>query len=157
MTTPVPHADHPSPPRGGLLAVWLVAAVACVVLLAVIQLFRGPADDPDPLAIAVEIGLYLSYRGHDARSHYATHLFVGASTALLIMAVVASVRERPVPYPLVWPVLGDLYAMFPDFLFSAGIAHHWWMEVFLGHISTHFVPGRNLTWAVVSSSRSVST
>ncbi len=72
------------------------------------------------LAIVVEIGLYLSYCGHDARFHYATHLFVGASTALLIMSVVASVRGRPVPYPLVWPVLGHLYAMFPDFLSPPG-------------------------------------
>lgn len=101
------------------------------------------------LAIVVEIGLYLSYRGHDARFHYATHLFVGASTALVIMSLIAWRRRRPVPYPLVWPVLGHLFAMFPDFLFSAGIAHYRWMDVFLGHISTHFIPGRNLTWAVV--------
>ncbi len=53
------------------------------------------------------------------------------------------------PYPLVWPVLGHLFAMFPDFLFTAGTAHYRWMDVFLGHISTHFVPGRNLTWAAV--------
>ncbi|WP_219418101.1 hypothetical protein [Pseudonocardia nigra] len=101
------------------------------------------------LAVLVEIALYLSYRGHDARFHYATHLFVGASTALVIMSVVAWRRGRAVPYPLVWPVLGHLFAMFPDVLFSAGIAHYRWMDVFLGHISTHFVPGRNLTWALV--------
>jgi hypothetical protein len=39
--------------------------------------------------------------------------------------------------------------MFPDILFTAGVAHERWMDVFLGHISTHFVPGRNLTWFVV--------
>jgi apolipoprotein N-acyltransferase len=39
--------------------------------------------------------------------------------------------------------------MFPDFLFTAGTAHYWWMDLFLGHISTHFVPGRNLTWYLV--------
>ena len=101
------------------------------------------------LAVVVEIALYLSYRGHEARFHYATHLFVGASAALVIMSVVAWRRRRPVPYPLVWPVLGHLFAMFPDFLFTAGTAHYRWMDVFLGHISTHFVPGRNLTWAIV--------
>lgn len=38
------------PGRGGrgLIGVWLVAAVASVALLVVIQLFQGPADDPDP-------------------------------------------------------------------------------------------------------------
>lgn len=101
------------------------------------------------LAVVVEIALYLSYRGHEARFHYATHLFVGASAALVIMSVVAWRRRQPIPYPLVWPVLGHLFAMFPDFLFSAGTAHYRWMDVFLGHISTHFVPGRNLTWAIV--------
>jgi hypothetical protein len=39
--------------------------------------------------------------------------------------------------------------MFPDFLFTAGMAHERWIDVFLGHISTHFVPGRNLTWFAV--------
>lgn len=101
------------------------------------------------LAVAVEILLYVSYRGHEARFHYVTHLFVGASAALLVMAAVAWRRGRPVPYPLVWPVLGHVLAMFPDLLFAAGVAHYRWMDVFLGHISTHFVPGRNLTWAVV--------
>jgi len=101
------------------------------------------------LAVMVEIALYLSYRSHDARFHYVTHLFVGASTALVIMAVVAWRLRRPVPYPLVWPVLGHVFAMVPDLLFAAGTAHYRWMDVFLGHISTHFVPGRNLTWAIV--------
>jgi len=101
------------------------------------------------LAVAVEIGLYLSYRGHEARFHYVTHLFVGAAAALLVMAVVSGRRGKPVPYPLVWPVLGHVVAMFPDLLFTAGVAHYWWMDIFLGHITSHFVPGRNLTWAIV--------
>lgn len=98
------------------------------------------------LAAAVEVFLYASYRGHDARFHWFTHFFVGASAALLLMAATAAVTRRPVPLPLVWPLVGHLVAMFPDFLFSAGMAHHRWMDVFLGHISTHFVPGRNFTW-----------
>ncbi len=102
------------------------------------------------LAVAVEIALYLSYRGHDARFHWFTHFFVGSAVALLVMSVVALRTRRPVPLPLVWPLLGHLYAMFPDFLFTGShIAHEPWMDVFLGHISTHFVPGRNLTWYVV--------
>lgn len=102
------------------------------------------------LAVVVEIALYLSYRGHDARFHWFTHFFVGSAVALLIMSLVALRTRRPVPLPLVWPLLGHLYAMFPDFLFSGGhMAHEPWMDVFLGHISTHFVPGRNLTWYVV--------
>lgn len=63
-------------------------------------------------------------------------------------AVVAARTRRPVTLPLVWLLAGHLFAMFPDFLFTAGVAHYRWMEVFLGHISSHFVPGRNLTWYV---------
>ncbi len=101
-------------------------------------------------AVVVEVALYLSYRGHDARFHWFTHFFVGASAALLIMSAVALRTRRPVPLPLVWPLIGHLYAMFPDFLFTGSqIAHERWMDVFLGHISTHFVPGRNLTWYLV--------
>lgn len=65
------------------------------------------------------------------------------------MAIYAWVCRRPAQLPLVWIVTGHLFAMFPDFLFEAGIAHERWMDVFLGHISTHFVPGRNLTWLAV--------
>ena len=62
------------------------------------------------------------------------------------MAVVAARGRRPVPLPLVWVFLGHVAAMFPDFLFTGGTAHERWMDMFLGHISTHFVPGRNVTW-----------
>jgi len=101
------------------------------------------------LAAAVEIGLYLSYRGHDARFHWFTHLFVGASSALVVMAIVTLRTRRPVPYPLAWIVLAHLVAMAPDLLFEGGIAHERWMDLFLGHISSHFVAGRNVTWYVV--------
>ena len=39
--------------------------------------------------------------------------------------------------------------MFPDFLFAGGVAHRRWMNVFLGHLATHFIPGRNLTWYLI--------
>lgn len=101
------------------------------------------------LAVGVEEYLYLSYRSLDARFHWFTHVFVGSAIALLIMAAVAARTRRPVPMPLAWLILGHLVAMLPDFLFAAGIAHQRWMDVFLGHLSTHFVPGRNVTWYVV--------
>ncbi|MGH9014105.1 MAG: hypothetical protein ACRDZ1_09260 [Acidimicrobiia bacterium] len=100
-------------------------------------------------AVVVEVGLYLSYRGHDARFHWFTHFFIGASAALIVMSAVALRTHRPVPLPLVWILLGHLFAMFPDFLFTAGTAHYRWMDVFLGHLSSHFVVGRNLTWYLV--------
>ena len=101
------------------------------------------------LAVAVEILLYVFYFAHEARFHWFTHFFVGASVALLAMSAVSHRARRPVPLPLLWPVLGHIIAMFPDFLFEAGIAHRRWMDVFLGHLSTHFIPGRNWTWYTV--------
>ncbi len=100
-------------------------------------------------AVVVEIGLYASYRGHDARFHWFTHFFVGASAALVVMAALAWRRGQPVGLPLVWPLVGHLVAMAPDLAFVAGEAHRRWMDLFLGHISTHFVPGRNWTWYAV--------
>ncbi|MGD9889916.1 MAG: hypothetical protein AB7R89_01465 [Dehalococcoidia bacterium] len=101
------------------------------------------------LAVAAEVYLYVAYRAHEARFHWFTHFFVGGSVALMIMAGMAWRTRRPVPYPLVWIIVGHLVAMFPDFLFDAGIAHYRWMDVFLGHLSTHFIPGRNDTWFAV--------
>ncbi|MGH9223900.1 MAG: hypothetical protein ACRD2W_09005 [Acidimicrobiales bacterium] len=100
-------------------------------------------------AVVAEVALYASYRGHDARFHWFTHFFLGTSVALLVMALVAARTRRPVPFPLVWALAGHLFAIVPDFAFAAGTAHWRWMDVFLGHISAHFVPGRNLTWYVV--------
>ncbi len=101
------------------------------------------------LAIAVEVGLYLSYGEHQARFHWFTHFFVGTSAALVVMSAITLRRRRAVPYPLIWPIVGHVVAMFPDLLFASGTAHYRWMDVFLGHISTHFVPGRNITWYLV--------
>lgn len=98
--------------------------------------------------IVVEVLLYASYRSHDARFHWLTHFLVGASTALVVMAAWTWFRRRPAPYPLVWVVAAHLFAMVPDFLFRAGVAHEWWMDLFLLHVRSHFVPGRNLTWLV---------
>jgi hydrogenase/urease accessory protein HupE len=99
--------------------------------------------------VVVEVGLYASYRGHDARFHWSTHFFVGAAAALIIMSVVAAHSRRAVPLPLVWVLLAHLVAMAPDLAFIAGVAHRQWMDLFVGHVSSHAVPGRNWTWYIV--------
>jgi hypothetical protein len=65
------------------------------------------------------------------------------------MSVYAWRRRRPAPVPALWVLAAHLYAMVPDFLFEAGTAHEWWMELFLFHIRSHFVPGRNVFWLTV--------
>ena len=100
-------------------------------------------------AAGVEVVLYLSYRGHDARFHWLTHFLIGASAALLLMAAWAWHARRPARLPLVWILIAHLYAMFPDVLFRLGTPHEPWMDLFLAHISSHFIPGRNITWLAV--------
>lgn len=97
-------------------------------------------------AVVVEVAIYASYRGQDARFHWFTHFFVGASAALFMMTLVVEGTRRPVPIPFVWVVLGHLLAMAPDLAFVVGAAHRRWMDVFVGHVSSHYVPGRNWTW-----------
>ncbi len=80
---------------------------------------------------------------------YLAHFFAGASFALLAMSVVAWRRGRPVRLPLLWIILAHLFAMAPDFAFLDGAPHEHWMDVFLGHITIHFIPGANLTLFIV--------
>lgn len=48
-------------------------------------------------------------------------------------------------------VLGfHLLAMAPGLAFRGGVPHAPWMNVFLGHIAAHYVPGGDLTWYVVA-------
>lgn len=99
--------------------------------------------------IAAEALLYAAYQAHEARLHWFTHLFVGGTSALVVMTAVAWRSGRPVRLPGLWVVVGHLVAMFPDLLFAAGIPHHRWMDIFLAHLSSHFIPGRNGTWYLV--------
>lgn len=100
-------------------------------------------------AFVVEALLYLFYRSHAARFHWMVHFLVGASTALILMSLSALRARKPVHLPLVWIGVGHLFAMAPDVLFVVGVAHEQWMDVFLGHVSVHFVPGRNATLLAV--------
>jgi len=100
-------------------------------------------------ALAVEALLYWRYGDEQARYHWFTHFFVGASLALLLVSSYVAVRGRVPTLVILVPIFGHLCAMFPDVLFELGIAHRRWMDIFLGHISTHFVPGGNITWYAV--------
>ncbi len=46
------------------------------------------------LAVLIEIGLYRSYEGHDARFHWFTHFFVGARPAMSWRACRSPVAGR---------------------------------------------------------------
>lgn len=90
-----------------------------------------------------EVLLFWAYLGHGSSFHWFTHFYAGASAALLLMAGLGWFRRRPPRRPLLWILAAHLFASLPDLLFAAGIAHQRWMDIFLLHISSHFIPGRN--------------
>lgn len=105
---------------------------------------------PLVLFIAAEAFLYVSYQQNDGLFHWFLHFFVGASTALLLMAGAMHWWNRSIRHPLLWIFMGHVIAMFPDILWNFLIVtHRPWMDVFLLHISSHFIPGRNWTWYAI--------
>lgn len=101
-------------------------------------------------AIGVEVLLFERYGAHEASFHWFTHLYVGGAAALLVLSGLTLLRRRESPYPAVWVVVGHVAALVPDLLYTLrDMAHRPWMDIFLGHLSTHFVPGRNATWFAV--------
>ncbi len=102
---------------------------------------------PRPLAaqlvalILAEFALLATYRGHEAGFHWATHFLVALAVVALLNLAWLLARDAPAPGQILSILAAHLVAMFPDFLFSAGIPHYPWMDVFLGHISAHEIPG----------------
>lgn len=101
------------------------------------------------LAVGVEAGLYRVYFAGDGAFHWFTHFFAGGSLALFVMTVIARRRRRPVRLPLLWIVLTHLFAMGPDVMFTQEMAHRRWMDVFVAHNVSHFIPGGNVTWYLI--------
>lgn len=103
------------------------------------------------LLLVVEVLLFLSYSVHDARFHWATHFLVAVIVAIIVMAIYLRVRKAPGPRFLLMLVLGlHVFAMAPDLLFRAGVPHAAWMDIFLGHVSAHYMPGGDTTWLVIA-------
>lgn len=40
--------------------------------------------------------------------------------------------------------------MFPDLLFWAGVPHYRWMDVFLLHVTSHYLPGGDTSWLLLA-------
>jgi hypothetical protein len=95
----------------------------------------------------VEGLVFLSYQHSDGRFHWFLHFFVGGTVAFGVLAALTYWTGRVIRFPLLWLFLGHMLAMFPDMLFGLlSIPHQSWMDVFLLHISAHFIPGQNWTW-----------
>jgi len=103
------------------------------------------------LLVVAEIALYASYDVHDARFHWATHFLVALAFASLLLLVRLLVTGAPGPRLLLPAVLGfHLFAMAPDLIFRGGVPHYRWMDVFLGHVAVHYLPGGDGSWLVIA-------
>lgn len=101
--------------------------------------------------VLAELALFASYRAHDARFHWATHFLVGLAFTSLLLLARLMLTGAPGPRFLLLTVLAfHLYAMAPDLLFRAGVPHDRWMNVFLGHVAAHYVPGGDGAWLAVA-------
>lgn len=98
--------------------------------------------------VVVEAALLRTYRANDATFHWFVHLLSAGHVALHTLAW-RSRRSRPVPDAVTAVVAAHVFAAVPDVLFMGGVAHRRWMDVFVGHISSHRMPGRNRTWYVL--------
>lgn len=102
------------------------------------------------LYLLSEIALFASYWSRQASFHWFTHFYVGGIVALLGLTIWKSTSHRRVIWPLAWLLLAHLFAMLPDLFFSIiDLPHGRWMDIFFGHISSHYIPGRNWTWYVL--------
>lgn len=103
------------------------------------------------LLVAAEVALYASYDVHDARFHWATHFLVALAFASVVLLLRLLVTGVPGPRLLLPAVLAfHVFAMAPDFMFRGGVPHYRWMDVFLGHVAVHDIPGGDGTWLVIA-------
>lgn len=102
------------------------------------------------IVVAVEALLLWSYGSDQAGFHWATHFLVGLAAAGVLNLAWLALKGAPMRGQLLSILVLHLYAMFPDVLFAEGVAHDDWMDVFLGHNSSHHVPGGVVAWLVVA-------
>lgn len=93
------------------------------------------------LVLAGEGVLLAAYASQDAVYHWLIHFLVGGAAALLLTAATSLVHRRALGHIGAAVFTGHAVAAFPDALFLLGVAHARWMDVFLGHLSSHDVPG----------------
>lgn len=97
-----------------------------------------------------EVVLFQTYRGHKADFHWATHFLVGLTAASIWNIGWLAIKGAPARGLLLSILVFHLVAMAPDLLFVAGSSHAIWMNVFLGHIWVHYLPGGTTSWLVIA-------
>ncbi|MGN6243599.1 MAG: alpha/beta fold hydrolase [Motilibacteraceae bacterium] len=102
------------------------------------------------LVVLVELVVLATYRSHDSRFHWAVHFLVAVTVAAAWAALHLLVMGRPSRFFVLAVLPLHAVAMFPDVLFTLGVPHARWMDVFLLHITSHHLPGGDLGWLLVA-------
>lgn len=102
------------------------------------------------VVVAAEVFLFHLYSINKSDVHWAIHFFVGLSAASLFNLTWLLLKSAPAPGQLLSILVFHLIAMFPDFLFRAHVPHEPWMNVFLGHIEVHYIPGGATSLLVIA-------
>lgn len=97
-----------------------------------------------------EVLLFASYADHDARFHWAAHFLVGVIAAAAWLSAYLLIASRPAPGQVLTALWFHLAAAAPDLLFRLGVPHYHWMDLFLGHVAVHYIPGGDVTWLVLA-------
>jgi pimeloyl-ACP methyl ester carboxylesterase len=100
--------------------------------------------------VVAEVGLFRSYGSFDSSFHWAAHFLVGVIAAAAFLSGYLLVGAKPARGQLLVLLAFHLFAMAPDLLFRLGVPHSLWMNVFLGHIAVHYIPGHDRTWLVLA-------
>jgi uncharacterized membrane protein YeaQ/YmgE (transglycosylase-associated protein family) len=114
-----------------------------------------------PALLVGEVLLLSWYDDRGERSHWLTHLLVGAVVGMLALSFWVRARGRApapmvgVPAVVVVVAAAQLLGSIPDLLEAAGWGQGRWMDVFLGSVSAHYAPAGNLTWAALTVAATV--
>lgn len=101
------------------------------------------------IPVVAEVWFLGKYAAEAASWHWYIHFFAGATVVLVVMTWWSWRHRRAVPLPLEWVLLAHFFAAAPDLVIPENIPHKPWQEVFVGHLASHYLPGRGLSWLVV--------
>jgi len=109
------------------------------------------------LAVVFGSGLlaYGVYASHEPGREWTEHWLAGSFAGTIAMALCQALLRREVQAPLAWVVLGQVAAVIPDLMLKGGVPHRPWMNLFVGHLVVHDVPGPLVTWLAALAVASV--
>lgn len=100
--------------------------------------------------LAIELFIFSRYQAHDAGIHFFLHSLAAVTIVFSVatMFILLGKKIRGLVYAA---FLLHQYAMIPDYLYSLGYVHKFWMNIFLGHLWLDGLPHHDIILPIVSS------